>query len=103
MGRGGGIALQQLETPGVERLCAPVGLREKVLQALDLGALGLHQRFRAGKGRERLVAITRGEQSAQVATEAAALAERTEERVKRRRELLERSRCRRTRLTGGHR
>src|SRR3982751_4205343 len=89
--------------PGVERLRAPVGLREEVLQALDLGALRLHHRFRAGQSRERLVAIPRGEQPHQVAAKATALAERTEQRVKLHRERLERSWCRRTRLTGGHR
>jgi hypothetical protein len=103
MGCRGRLALQQRKAPGVERLRAPVGLREEVLQALDLGALRLHHRFRAGQSRERLVAIPRGEQPAQVAPKAAALAERTEEPVKLRRERLERSRCRRTRLTGSHR
>src|SRR3954462_10349931 len=78
-------------------------LREEVLQALDLGALRLHHRFRAGQSRERLVAIPRGEQPHQVAAKATALAERTEQRVKLHRERLQRSRCRRTRLTGGHR
>ena len=82
----GRLALQQRKAPGVERLGAPVGLREKVLQALHLGALRLHHRFRAGQSRECLVAVARREQPAQVATKAAALAERTEERVERRRE-----------------
>src|SRR5215218_3599461 len=94
---------KQRKAPSVERLSAPVGLREEVLQALDLGALRLHHRFRAGQSRERLVAIARGEQPAQGAPKAAALAARTDEPVKLHRERLERSWCRRTRLTGGHR
>src|SRR5919199_5028945 len=100
MGHSGRLALQQLKTPRVQRLCAPLGLREKVLQALHLRALRLHHRFRAGQRRERLVAITRGEQSAQIVAKATALAERTEKRVKLRREPLERPRSRWTRLTG---
>src|ERR671927_1273528 len=103
MGHSGRLVLQQNKTPRIERLCAPVGLREKVLQALDLGALRLCHRFRAGQRRERLVTIARGEQSAQVVTKAAALAERTEEGVKLCRERLQRPRGRRTRLTGRHR
>jgi hypothetical protein len=103
MGRSSRLALQQRKAPGVERLGAPVGLRKKVLQALDRRALRLHQRFRASQRRERLVAIARSQQPAQIMTKAAALAERTEQRVKRRREPLQRSRGRRARLTGGHR
>src|SRR5689334_16217434 len=96
-------AIWPMRIAGVERLRAPVGLREEVLQALDLGALRLHHRFRAGQSRERLVALPRGEQPAQVVAKAAALAKRTEQRVKLPRERLQRSRCRRTRLTSGHR
>jgi hypothetical protein len=75
MGRGGRLALQQRKAPRIQRLCVPVGLREKVLQALDPGALRLHHRFRAGQRRECLVAIARGEQPAQVVAKATALAE----------------------------
>jgi hypothetical protein len=103
VGRRGRLALQQPKPPRIQRLSAPVRFREKVLQALDLRALRLHHRFRAGQRRERLVAIARGKQSAQVVAKAAALAERTKQRVKLRRKPLQRPQGRRTRLTGGHR
>ena len=81
MGRGSRIALQQLKPPRGERLCAPSGLGEKVLQSLHLGVLGLHHRFHSSQRGERLVEITRGEQSAQVVTKTATLAERGEDQA----------------------
>ena len=90
---GRGIATQQLQAPLVDPVEVPGGLGQEPLQPLHGPVLGAGDRLGAGQGGQGLVAIPRQQQPLQVSPEAAALGQRTQQRVEPRRVVLQRTGC----------
>src|SRR5829696_7150202 len=81
VGAGCRVGQQQLQAVLVDLLVVPGRLRQEPLQALHGPMLGTDQRLGAGQGGQGLVAVAGQQQALQVGAQAAALRERTKQRV----------------------
>ena len=76
------IVERQRQALGVDRLGVPSRLRQKKLQPLYLGRLGLHLRLGAGQRCQCLRALTRQQQPSQIRAKTLSLRQRLEQRIK---------------------
>jgi hypothetical protein len=93
VGAGGRVGQQHLKAPLVELLVVPGRLRQEELQALHGRVLGTNDRFGAGQGGQRLVAVAGQQQPLQVGAQAAPLRQRAKQRVELGGVVLQRARC----------
>jgi hypothetical protein len=99
---GGGVGQQQFDAPVVDPLVLPGGLGQEELQPLDGRVLGTGHRFGVSQAGQRLVPVSRRQQSGEVLAEAAPLGQRDQKVIEAGRVLLQRTRCGRARPAFGH-
>src|SRR5215471_7643337 len=76
------IAEQQRQAPGIDRFRIPRRLGQEELQPLDDGSLCRNDRLDSRQRSQRLVAITRQEQTLEILAKPTPLCKRAEQRIK---------------------